>query len=423
MEIRNPLAISDEAAQIRGQRAGWAVLTMPKMAVSRDHTLFADNTESGATLSADARLLAESPAAADHFVQQSFDILVTGRALAVALITTDAEDGGLPVVGGLLRDAAVAADADPAAVALTVHEGNHVLRDLWRARLRHLGAGPLFVIHRPRDAHWQTFWDLRSERQLRLALAAEVTSACPLLAAEPATVVTPGPQVQAPVASAWVSRRIWLPDFATTGGEIDEAGLLLAADRAVDSAELEFAKIRWPTPRMRHDAWLNRRLAVELAGVGSMVARLGLDPGEFSTLLLADGLIARLRDALVRQSRRLAEKFGSVPVLEQAGRVPPMPDKRLREGWQRRWRQALDSNAQRHRNLLVMSPWSLFPEGEVASYRYANLAPLLRYADACVFPEPPDTSAWTFGEFVNFHRQVAAVLQQRITERQIAEPA
>ena len=396
---------------------------MPKMAVSRDHTPFADITESGATLSADAQLLVQSPAAADHFTQQSFDILVTGRELAVALRPTDAKDGGLPVVGGLLRDAAVAANADPARVALTVRQDHLLLRDLWYARLRNLGAGPLFVICEVRDTHWQDFWDLRHERHLHMAVNAEVTSACPLLAAEPAAVVIPAMQVQAPVASAWVSRRIWLPDFVTRGREIDEAELLQAASRAVETGELEFANTRWPTPRMRHDAWLNRRLAVEVTGIGAMVEQLHLDPEAFSTLLLADGLIARLRDAMVRQSRQLAKEHGPVPVLEQAGRVPPMSDKRLREGWQRRWRQALSSSAQRHRNLLVMSPCSLFPEGEVASYRYANLVPLLRYADACAITEPPDTSEWTFGEFVNFHRQVAAVLQQRTTERQIAEPA
>ena len=192
------------------------------MAVSRDHTLFADNTESGATLLADARLLAESPAAADHFMQQSFDILVTGHALAVAVSTSGDGHGGLPVVANLLRDAAVAANADPAGIAITVQQGDLELPDLWRARVRHLGAGPLFVIGGTRDTCWRAFWDLRNERHLRLALAPEVTSACPLLAAEPATVVIAGMQVQAPVASAWVSRRIWLPDFASSDGEIDD---------------------------------------------------------------------------------------------------------------------------------------------------------------------------------------------------------
>jgi hypothetical protein len=396
---------------------------MPKMVVSRDHTLFAGVTESGATLSADAQLLAESPAAADQFTQQCLDILVAGRSLAVSMITTDAEDGGLQVVGSLLRDAAASANTDAAGIALTVRAGRASPPQLWRARVELLGSGLLFVTSGSCEADWRALWDLRHEPDLRIAEATEVTSACRLLAAESATVVVPGLDVQGPVGSAWVSRRIWLPGFVTPHGEINEDALLQAAVAAVESAELDIEATRWPTPRMRHDAWLNRRLAVEIAGIGSLVARLGLDPAEFSTLLMANNLVARLRETIVRQSRQLAALRGPVPALEQAGKLPSMSSGRLRDGWLRRWQQAVDSTAQRHRNLVVLSPWSLFPEDVPAPYAYANLVPLLRYADACALPRPPDISGWTFTEFVNFHRQVTAVLQQRFAQRQIAEPA
>lgn len=396
---------------------------MLKMVVSKDHTLFAGITESGATLSANAQLLSESPAAADQFTQQSLDILATGHALAVSLIATDAADGGLPVVGSLLRDAALSANADAAGIAITMRVAGSSLPKLWRARLDSLGAGPLFIVTGSCDADWRTLWDLRNEHDLRIAGATEVTTACRLLGPEPATVVVPGTQVQAPVGSAWVARRIWLPDFATPDGQVDDDRLLQAALAAVDSAELDFANARWPTPRMRHDAWLNRRLAVEIAGVGSLVASLGLDPADFSTLLLASRLVARLREALVGHSRRLAAESGPLPALELAGIVPPIPNGRLRDGWLRRWREAVDSCGQRHRNLVVLSPWSLFPENQAAPYSYANLVPLLRYADACALPPPPNIAGWTRSEFTNFHRQVMAVLQQRSTQRQIAEPA
>ena len=398
---------------------------MPQMAVFPDHTLFVANTQSAATLTADAQLLAGSPAAARHFVQQSLDVLVTGRLLGVELIAPGARDGGIAVVAGLLREAAASANADSSRIGLTVRSGNVALREAWHARTEQLGAGPLYVAgglpEAPAD--WDLLWELRDQRDLRLAAAAEVTSACPLLAAEPATVIEPGLQVQAPVSTAWVGRRIWLPDFLTADGHIDERGLLRTAALAVEAGEQAFAPARWATARMRHDAWLNRRLAIELAGFGTLVAMLGLDPAEFSTLLMLSRLVARLREALLSRSRQLADRFGPVPVLEQGERMLPMADERLREGWLRRWRQAVASSAQRHRNLLVLSPWSLFPDGEAAPFRYANLAPLLRYADACAFPALPDLSAWTRGEFVNFHRQVAAVLQQRSAQRQIAEPA
>jgi hypothetical protein len=398
---------------------------MPEMAVSRDHTLLAANTERGATLAADAQLLTESPAAAEQFRQQAFDILVAGRALAVSVLPAGAENSGVAAVCGLLQASVAAADADPGSVALTVPANCLPVSALWRIRRDYLGVGLLFLTSGPRaaDTDWQALWELRMEPQLRLAAATEVTSACPLLAAEPAMAVVPGIEVQAPVTSAWVRRKISLADFADARGGVDEAALLGAAEGAVDAGDRELARAEWPTARMRHDAWLNRRLAIEVTGIGTLVARQGLDPADFGTLRAVGRLVARLRSAVVDRSRRLAASCGALPALEQAGRVATLADERLQDGWRRHWRQAVDTTALRHRNLLVIAPWSLFPAGEPANTAYANLVPLLRHADACTIRAPADLSDWSLGEFVNFHRQVAAVLQQRMHQRQIAEPA
>jgi hypothetical protein len=389
---------------------------MPEMAVSPDHTLLNANTERGATLAADAQLLAESPAAAEQFRQQAFDILLAGRALAVSVLPAGANNAGITAVGVLLQESVAAANADPGTIALTVPASCLPVRVLWRIRRDHLGAGLLFLTSAPHgtDADWRALWDLRMEPQLRLATATEVTSACPLLAAESAVAVVPGIELQAPVASAWVRREISLPELADDRGRVDEHGLQDAAERAVEAGDRELARAEWPTARMRHDAWLNRRLAVEITGIGTLVARQGLDPADFGTLLAVGRLVARLRSAMVDRSRRLAAICGALPALDQAGRMAALSDRRLQEGWRRHWRQAIDSAAVRHRNLLVISPWSLFPAGEPADYAYSNLIPLLRHADACTIPAPADLSGWTFGEFVNFHRQVAAVLQQRV---------
>ncbi len=58
-------------------------------------------------------------------------------------------------------------------------------------------------------------------------------------------------------------------------------------------------------------------------------------------------------------------------------------------------------------NLLVLSPWSLFPSGE-AIVGFRDLTPLLRLADACVFRERPPLAHWTFNEFKHFHQGVWA---------------
>ena len=108
-----------------------------------------------------------------------------------------------------------------------------------------------------------------------------------------------------------------------------------------------------------------------------------------------------------------------MPALDQADPGRLLPGGRIGEGWAWRWRQALEAAAVRNRNLLVLSPWSIFPPGS-ADLRFANLLPLLRYADVCCFDEPRDSTAWNPSEFRNFHQQAAAVLQQRNVAHQIA---
>ena len=143
---------------------------------------------------------AESPAAAEQFRQQAFDILLAGRALAVSVLPAGANNAGITAVGVLLQESVAAANADPGTIALTVPASCLPVRVLWRIRRDHLGAGLLFLTSAPHgtDADWRALWDLRMEPQLRLATATEVTSACPLLAAESAVAVVPGIELQAP---------------------------------------------------------------------------------------------------------------------------------------------------------------------------------------------------------------------------------
>ena len=44
----------------------------------------------------------------------------------------------------------------------------------------------------------------------------------------------------------------------------------------------------------------------------------------------------------------------------------------MRNGWRARWLDAVESSAVRHRNILVLSPWSLFPAKQPADYRFAD---------------------------------------------------
>ena len=85
------------------------------------------------------------------------------------------------------------------------------------------------------------------------------------------------------------------------------------------------------------------------------------------------------------------------------------------------WQQAVQASLVRHRNLLVISPWSLFPAGGAADFRYAELLPLLRHADACAFNKTVSIAHWNLKEFKCFHQRARAVLQQRSATTPIAK--
>jgi hypothetical protein len=206
---------------------------------------------------------------------------------------------------------------------------------------------------------------------------------------------------------------------ATPNGGIDLHELDAAVRNAVRKGEDLHAETRWPTARLRHDAWLNRRLALDIRGLGGLVSRRGLNPERFATLDELARLMRRIRDTAVAESQRLAAHVGHVPAIEQANLANALPGGRLREGWSKRWKAAVETTAVRHRNLLAMSPWSLFPPGE-PDPRHLNLLPLLRYADTCSIGVQPELGRWKLKEFKGFYQQAAAVLQQRGATYQIA---
>lgn len=401
---------------------------MPKirwMGFSRDNTPLPGCTERGATLSADADLLVESPTAATYFQQQAVDVLGAGRLLNVSVFTNGDGENVFAHACSLLRDALASAGASGEQVGLVVSSGALPIARAWRIRRRTLGEGPLFVVTRAgaRRAQWAELWELRNIPQVRAAFADEITSPCELLPAECANAVIPGSDVQAPVASAWVTASLHLPDYACSRGRIDECGLIETARCLVDSADGLHADCRWPTPRMRYDSWLNRRVGIDVTGIGSLLQRQDRDPGDFATLEGCSKLLALVRAALVQRSRELAATYGPLAALDQPESMPALADARLREGWLQRWRSAVDATALRHRNLLIISPWALFPDAADADYRYADLLPLLRYADACSCPSAPQLSGWNLRKFSNFYQRAGAVIQQRSAQCQIAEPA
>jgi hypothetical protein len=79
--------------------------------------------------------------------------------------------------------------------------------------------------------------------------------------------------------------------------------------------------------------------------------------------------------------------------------------------WERRWKKALRDVAVRHLNLTTISPWDVFPREKQADLRYADLLPLMRFADSLAFQCNVSIAHWNVNEFNGFYERVSAIVR------------
>lgn len=393
---------------------------------------------SGITLLVDAAPIQASDGAATRFRQQAFDALASGLPLSVSVRElgegTDAY-AAFSDVCAVLRLAAADAGAATATIEVVVDARSLSPQAAWTVRREHLGGGTVHLLpgrfvmqpdrsdreRRRYERFWSELWLAHRSGEVSAACAALVLPQCSLLSAEAAICVQPATAVQTPAGSAWLPMRLNVSRFADDGGSLCESALEHALGRCVDIGDELHDLVRWPTAQLRHDAWLNRRLAIELTGFGDLLERRALDPQHFASLQELSELLRWMQGILHRQSRRVARRTEYLPALEQSDPSHALPRGQARNGWRARWREAVESAAVRHRNLLVLSPWSVFPAHKPADYRFADLLPLLGFANAGAFPSPPCLAHWNISKFKCFHKRAWAVLQQRSAAHQIAE--
>lgn len=383
----------------------------------------------------DAGTIADSPAAAEQVRQQVFDVLAQGLDLSVSLRTeSDGVRACAAVAAACEILAKAAADAGVSTAGLQLVIDNPAIRPDEAAAIRRsvLGNGLVYMvagdaalqIERDRnaaaDVFWRELWKARAGSMLRVAYARPVRASSSLLRSEAATAVLPRTQIEVPAGTAWVRFRVDLAGFHD-GVRLDQPALEQTLRDCVDRGEQAHDDLCWATPQMRDDAWLNRRLAIAIDGLGDLVARSGRDPAAFSTLEYLGHLVRSLRSALREQTRTIAGRTANLPALEQTDPCRFLPQGEVRNAWQHRWSETMATAAVRHRNLLVISPWSIFPAGQRADFRYANLLPILRLADTCMLSGMPDLCHWNINEYRAFHCRASAALQQRESRDQIAE--
>ncbi len=255
---------------------------------------------------------------------------------------------------------------------------------------------------------WQRLWELRDVTPVNALLPASVVSSCPLLPDEAADAVHVPTLSLVPGDTAWIAFEIDLTDHLAATGELRLADLEAALRRCVIRGERGHDTSGWANLAQSYDSAMNRRLSVFVRGWGDLVARRGDDPESLPVLGELEQLAQHVASVLVGASREIAGCAGYCPAIDAAGaRV-----QRHGEEMSVRWQRAVSENAVRHRNLLTLSPWDVFPRRFDAEFRYTNLLPLIRCANSVSFRRDAQIAAWNVSEFRTFYERVGAILRR-----------
>ena len=368
-----------------------------------------------------------------HFREQVGDAL--SRRLPISVLIADLENERAPdilrrVCSTLAACAGVYRTARDQ-IELVIPANSLRPDEAWRLRQEELGSGTIYLLASRHELRadrgnrtrfrqfWQSLWGLQRERHVRLACAPLVRSRCLLLSAEAGNTVLPASAIQAPGGSAWVTGRLDLCRFANARGVIDRDQLQQAIHFFVERGLSSHEQIDWPSAAMRHDSWLNRRLALMVTGIGDLVVQRQHDPRNIGCLVSLRETMRWICSVALARSQRVATDFETLPALDRIDPVRTLTGDRDR--WARRWREALDKHATASRNLLVLSPWSMFPSTAEPNPDFSNLLPLLEFADACAFPRPPQLKGWNINDFIRLHQQTWAILERSSAAQRFAE--
>lgn len=264
---------------------------------------------------------------------------------------------------------------------------------------------------------WEHLWAMRDFTLVSIVVPTVVTSPCPLLAEENGEAILSSTGMQVPQDSAWVPLQVDVSAFATRSGNIRYGALEAALNICVDRGDVLHDTHDWPSRAMQYDSWLNRRLAITVSGWGDLVHTRGADPTDFRTLDELETLAGFISETIVARSRLLASERGYCPAVDVAGASLRSSGEEM----QLRWQSAVDASALRHRNLMTMSVWDVFPRGRPADLRYFDLLPILRCANCLSFRRDVDIRHWNVKEFRRFYERVSAILQCNIDARRIAK--
>lgn len=227
---------------------------------------------------------------------------------------------------------------------------------------------------------WQGVTGLvHREPGVHLVLQHTTRPTCALAGSERGDAVLPASLFEARADTAWLALDLRLDalDAPSPAESLREVRRLLRASLRLADNLVE--QVDWATPELAQDALVNRRLAVHLTGIGGAVDRWQLDPAAFATVNLAVRWLGVVRRLMLRESNALARERGPFPGLE----LRDLESTLSRSFGGERARRMLRQAGLRHRHLLVLSPYSVFPVQKPRRPlpEYVHLLPVLRWAD------------------------------------------
>lgn len=271
------------------------------------------------------------------------------------------------------------------------------------------------------DANWLELWHRRQSACTVQAVYGEcVRSHCSLLADEKTSSVLPALAMPVPVETAWFPVELFLPDFTDARGHLDMPAVRKSLRACLEVSDRLAPQLYWASEAQGLDSRSNNRIAVLLTGIGDLVAARGMQAAEIHSLRWADSIVRAVQGELLQVSREMARNDDILPSLLQSDPSNAWHNSEQQHKWSSRWRQTLQAEAVRHRNLLVLSPYSVLPRDSKCSPDFTDLLPVLGHADAVSFCKTPTFANWSVNDFSRFHRRAWAVIKHGNQRQHIA---
>jgi hypothetical protein len=274
------------------------------------------------------------------------------------------------------------------------------------------------------EANWLELRHRRNGSVPAQAVYSEsVRSRCPLLADETTASILPPLAIPVPACSAWLPLEIFLPDHSDGCGHLHIPMLRDALHACLDIGEAFTPLFHPACERQRRDRQINNRIALLITGIGDLVCERRLDPGEIRSLRWVERIVTAIQNEVWEYSTALAQENETLPSLLQGDPSNAWRSAEHKLEWSLRWQQALQEQAVRNRNLLVLSPYSVLPRNAGILSGFTDLLPVLAHADAVSFCDAPDLSGWSAGDFSRFHRRAWTVIMRESRRTRIAARA